>query len=144
MAVTIARRSVPPTAWWPVWAGAATGRAQTGRGARQRQTPTGQAGEADVDLLELLSATDDSLLSRYGRWYIPQRDARYLRRNALIALGNVARGMQPEVGATLAHYLDHPDELLRAHAVWAAFRSGRQDLVASRPHLLARPVPGRS
>ncbi len=101
----------------------------------------GQAGEAGVDLLDLLSASDDWLLNRYGRWYIPQRDPRYLRRNALIALGNVAHGMQPEVGATLAQYLDHPDELLRAHAVWAAFRSGRQDLVANRPHLLTDPSP---
>jgi epoxyqueuosine reductase len=101
----------------------------------------GQDGEAGVDLLELLSATDESLLNHHGRWYIPERDPRYLRRNALVALGNIAHGTQPEVGATLAHYLDHPDELLRAHAIWAAFRSGRRDLVASRPHLWRDPSP---
>ncbi len=28
------------------------------------------------------------LLERHGHLYVPQRDARYLRRNALIALGN--------------------------------------------------------
>ncbi len=95
--------------------------------------------EANVDLLELLSASDQSLLDRYGRWYIPQRDPRYLRRNALIGLGNVADGSQPEVGATLARYLDGPDDLLRAHAIWAAVRAGRQDLVSSRPGLLDDP-----
>ena len=121
--------------------GSGRGQGSNGARARPRRNAEGQAGEAGVDLLELLSATDDWLLSRYGRWYIPQRDPRYLRRNALIALGNVASGTQPEVGAALAHYLDHPDELLRAHAVWAAFRSGRRDLVADRPHLVSDPSP---
>jgi epoxyqueuosine reductase len=96
---------------------------------------------AEVDLLELLSASDESLLARYGRWYIPQRDPRYLRRNALVALGNVADGRQSQVAERLAHYLDHPDELLRAHAVWASFRTRRHDLVSSRPALLEDPSP---
>jgi epoxyqueuosine reductase len=103
--------------------------------------PSATDGQASVDLLELLSASDESLMSRYGRWYIPQRDPRYLRRNALVALGNLADGWLPEVGAILGGYLDHPDELLRAHAAWAAFRAGRQDLVASRPNLLDDPSP---
>jgi epoxyqueuosine reductase len=97
--------------------------------------------EAEVDLIELLLATDESLLSRYGRWYIPQRDPRYLRRNALMALGNVGDGLSPEVAAVLAHYLDHHDDLLRAHAAWACFRAGRQDLVAGRPNLRDDPSP---
>ncbi len=95
--------------------------------------------DANVDLLGLLSASDESLLDRYGRWYIPQRDPRYLRRNSLIALGNVAEGSQPEVAATLVRYLDGPDDLLRAHAIWAAVRAGRQDLVAARPALVDDP-----
>ena len=111
--------------------------ATTGEGRR----PVGVDEEADVDLLDLLGADDQTLMSRYGRWYIPERDPRYLRRNALVALGNVADGSLPEVGATLSRYLDHPDDLLRAHAVWAAFRAGRQDLLARRPHLLEDPSP---
>ena len=47
--------------------------------------------EAWVPLLDLLAADDATLLARHGRWYIPRRDPRYLRRNALVALGNVAR-----------------------------------------------------
>ena len=34
------------------------------------------------------SCPDDELLRRYGRLYVPDRDPRYLRRNALVALGN--------------------------------------------------------
>jgi epoxyqueuosine reductase len=97
--------------------------------------------DADVDLLDLLGSDDESLMSRYGRWYIPERDPRYLRRNALVALGNVADGSLPEVAATLSRYLDHADDMLRAHAAWAAFRSGRQDLLARRPHLWEDPSP---
>jgi epoxyqueuosine reductase len=89
----------------------------------------GHGGASQVDLLELLSMTDAELLDRFGRWYIPKRDPRYLRRNALVVLGNVALPQDPEVEAALLHYLLHPDELLRAHAVWAALRLGRGDLV---------------
>jgi epoxyqueuosine reductase len=97
--------------------------------------------EAEIDLLEMLASSGPDLLARHGRWYIPQRDPRYLRRNALIALGNVGDGESPEVEATLERYLDGPDDLLRAHAVWAAISLGRRDLVASRPGLAHDPSP---
>jgi epoxyqueuosine reductase len=97
--------------------------------------------EAEVDLLEMLASSSPALLARHGRWYIPERDPRYLRRNALIALGNVADGLSPEVQATLERYLDDPDDLLRAHAVWAAISLGRRDLVANRPALARDPSP---
>lgn len=83
----------------------------------------------EVDVLELLSMTDAELLQCYGRWYIPKRDPRYLRRNALVVLGNVADPGDPGVEAALLCYLQHPDPLLRAHAVWSALRLGRGDLV---------------
>jgi epoxyqueuosine reductase len=89
-------------------------------------TPADQTG---VDLLDMLAATDDELMSRYGRWYIPGRDPRYLRRNALIALANTADGGSVPVLSTLKRYLASPDELLRAHAVWAALRLGRAELL---------------
>ncbi|MBK5224663.1 MAG: tRNA epoxyqueuosine(34) reductase QueG, partial [Acidimicrobiia bacterium] len=43
-----------------------------------------------VQLLDLLTADDATLIERHGRWYIPRRDPQHLRRNALVALGNVA------------------------------------------------------
>jgi epoxyqueuosine reductase len=83
-----------------------------------------------VDLLELLAAPDEELLARFGRWYIPGREARYLRRNALIALGNTADGHDGAVEAALCRALADADPLVRAHAVWAAHRLGRGDLLA--------------
>ncbi|HUC13186.1 MAG TPA: tRNA epoxyqueuosine(34) reductase QueG [Acidimicrobiales bacterium] len=95
--------------------------------------------ETEIDLLDMLASSGPALLARHGRWYIPERDPRYLRRNALIALGNVGDGQSPEVQATLERYLDGPDDLLRAHAVWAAISAGRRDLVTSRPALAEDP-----
>jgi epoxyqueuosine reductase len=86
--------------------------------------------EAWVPLLGLLAATDDELLARHGRWYIPQRNPRWLRRNALVALGNCADGADPAVADALRCVLAGNDAVLRAHAVWAAARLGRDDLVA--------------
>ena len=48
--------------------------------------------EAWVDVLDLLDADDRTLLDRHGRWYIAGRDPRWLRRNALVVLGNTATG----------------------------------------------------
>lgn len=89
------------------------------------------AGEAWVDLLDLLDADDASLLDRHGRWYIAKRDPRYLRRNALIGLGNIGRGHDQRVVAVLGRYLRDPDPLLRAHAVWATRRLGCDDLLST-------------
>ncbi len=89
---------------------------------------SGQA-QATVDLLDLLAAGDDELLDRHGRWYVPRRQARYLRRNALVVLGNVADPSDGRVAAALRRALAAPDALVRAHAVWAARRLGRDDLL---------------
>jgi len=96
----------------------------------------GRPGQRHVDILGMLEASDAELLRSHGRWYIPRRDPRYLRRNALIVLGNTADGWSPPVGAALERYLHSEDEMLQAHAVWAAARLGRRDLVARTPGLL--------
>ncbi|MDE0170225.1 MAG: hypothetical protein OXS29_12045 [bacterium] len=77
-----------------------------------------------VSLLDLLGATDDELMARYGRWYIPRRQPRYLRRNALVALGNVGEPSDPRVRAAVDGALADPDPIVRAHAVWCARRLG--------------------
>ncbi len=89
---------------------------------RRRPSPAG-ADEAWVDVLSVLDADDDTLLARLGRWYIPNRDPDYLRRNALLVLANVA-DPTPAVVAVVRRYLIHPSALLRAHAVWAARQLG--------------------
>lgn len=72
-----------------------------------------------VPLVALLEATDDELLTRHGRWYLADRDPRWLRRNALVALGNTAAPDDPTVHLVLHRYVAGDDDLLREHARWA-------------------------
>ncbi len=89
----------------------------------------GRPEAAWVPVLGVLAASDGDLLARHGRWYIPKRDPRYLRRNALVVLGNVGDGSDPRVREALAAALRSTDPLLRAHAVWSARRLGCDDLL---------------
>jgi epoxyqueuosine reductase len=54
-----------------------------------------------------------------------------VRRNALVVLGNVGDPADDAVLEVLAAHLRHEDPLLRAHAVWAARRLGREDLTVA-------------
>ncbi len=74
-----------------------------------------------VDLVEVLGLSDRELLARFEHFYVPRRQARYLRRNALVALGNAGG---PGAALVVAGYLGHPDWLLRLHAAWALGRLG--------------------
>lgn len=100
---------------------------------RQNPAELNGAEAPHIDLAGLLAAANETIEDRHGRWYIPRRDMNYIRRNALIGLANAAatnRGEVPEavVGA-IESCLRHEDPMLRAHAVWAADRIGRPDLV---------------
>ncbi len=80
-----------------------------------------------VDLLGLLAATDTELLDLHGRWYIPRRDPRYVRRNALVALGNVGDSDDPATRRALRHWARVEDPMLAEHARWAAARLGCEE-----------------
>ncbi len=80
-----------------------------------------------VDLIELLAGEDAELLAEYGHFYIPRRDARFLRRNALVALGHSGTS---EAVPVLTGYLQSPVAVLRAHAAWAL---GRLDASSAAP-----------
>jgi epoxyqueuosine reductase len=94
---------------------------------------------AFVDVLELLDASNESLLDKFGSWYLADRDPRWLRRNGLIILGNIApvdisareNSVMSPVEIVLRRYLRDIDPMLRLHALWAAVRLGRRDLVES-------------
>src|SRR5207244_4508348 len=58
------------------------------RGVEKRRTAEPERGEPVVSLAEWLTEDGDTLRRRYDRLYVPRNDARYLRRNALVALGN--------------------------------------------------------
>ncbi|MFM8867147.1 MAG: tRNA epoxyqueuosine(34) reductase QueG [Ilumatobacteraceae bacterium] len=85
--------------------------------------------ETWVPILDVLQQDDRSLAERVGRWYVPGRDMNVVRRNALIVLGNVGDASSEIVRRTIARYLVHDDEVLRAHAVWSARRLGLVDLL---------------
>ena len=101
------------------------------RGADRHRAPPPAAAEDEpwIDVVDLLALDDDTLMARVGRWYVPRRQPRYVRRNALVVLGNVGDGSDPRVQACLRRALEDRDPLLRAHAVWAAARLGRRDLL---------------
>jgi epoxyqueuosine reductase len=102
----------------------------TRRGGQRRAVAPPPAAGAWVDVLDLLDADDDELLARHGRWYIPRRQPRYLRRNALLVLANTAPvPVGGRVAEVLARALADDDPVVRAHAVWAARRLGGDDLV---------------
>lgn len=89
--------------------------------------PDGEV-RAWVPLLDLLATDDDAVLAAWGRWYLADRDPRWVRRNALVALGNTAAGVagadRERVVAVLEDYRAHHDPVLRDHAEWAARRLG--------------------
>ncbi|MGI8753432.1 MAG: tRNA epoxyqueuosine(34) reductase QueG [Acidimicrobiales bacterium] len=103
------------------------------RRAARADPPAGAEPEATpvVDALAMLEATDAELLARWGRWYIAERDPRHLRRNALIVIGNGADVSHPRVLRVLRDALSSTDPLVRSHAVWAAARLGRTEMVAT-------------
>jgi hypothetical protein len=52
-----------------------------------------------------------------------------VRRNALLVLGNIGENTDARVTGTIARFLEHPDPMLRAHAVWSAARLNLFDLI---------------
>jgi epoxyqueuosine reductase len=101
------------------------------RMATRRHPPddTDKSFQLSVDILKVLALGDGPLMELVGRWYIPGREPRYVRRNALVVLGNTADPSEPAVVAALTGKLADGDPIIRAHAVWAARRLGRLDLL---------------
>ena len=102
---------------------------RVGPGGHASAVEVGDPDRAWAPVLRMLDADDDQLMAAHGNWYIPERNPRYLRRNALVVLANVGDGSDKGVRRALQHYLAHGDPLLRAHAVWSARRLGCDDLL---------------
>jgi epoxyqueuosine reductase QueG len=69
-----------------------------------------------VSLVDWLEAEDADLRTRYDRLYFPRNDPRFLRRNALVAAGNVGGAREHDA---VERYANGDDELLGEHARWA-------------------------
>jgi epoxyqueuosine reductase len=79
--------------------------------------------EPHVSLVDWLREDAGRLVERYDRLYVPRNDARYLRRNALVALANTGG---PEDAALAEPFLSRDDELLREQADWTVERIGER------------------
>ncbi len=82
--------------------------------------------------------SDDDLLAAHGRWYIPGRQPRYLRRNALVALGNVGDGADHSTERVLRHWLAWTTPCWSSTPSGRPGELGRHDLMDGRTvtHLL--------
>jgi epoxyqueuosine reductase len=98
-----------------------------------------------TELCSLVTDSDTQLLARHGRFYLPERDPNILRRNALLALGNVLADWQKEnslapekIGAAnfarqvIVDALLHESPLTRGAAAWAAGQIGALEALRSR------------
>jgi epoxyqueuosine reductase len=94
------------------------------RGIEKRRAGTAppRGAEPHVSLVDWLAADGDELIGRFDRLYVPKNDPRYLRRNALVALGNSGRSDDERRFAE--EYAGGDDALLRDHAEWALARTG--------------------
>ena len=88
---------------------------------------SGRARHGWLAVLPLLTGTDEEVLAAWGRWYLADRDPRWVRRNALIVVGNTADPADEQVRSVVADYLAHRDPVLRVHAEWAAQQLGLAD-----------------
>jgi len=91
------------------------------RGVERRRAgePAPSGVESHVSLVDWLQADGAELAERYDRLFVPRNDPRYLRRNALVALGNAG---DPGARSAAEAFAGGDDPLLREHAEWALGR----------------------
>jgi epoxyqueuosine reductase len=56
---------------------------------------------------------------RVDHWYVAERNPRWVRRNALVVLGNVATPQDRAAVDVVRRYAAGADDLLAEHAQWA-------------------------
>ena len=90
------------------------------RGVQKRRREDAEDAAGHVDLVRWLEDDGRALVDEYDRLYVPRNDPRWLRRNALVALGNTGGA---EHQPLLEGYANGDDELLAEHARWALARA---------------------
>jgi epoxyqueuosine reductase len=86
---------------------------------RRRGEPVPLDARATVSLRDLLERDADALLAEFDRLYVPKNDARWLRRNALVAGGNIGTG---RLRGSVERHACSDDEMLAETATWALAR----------------------
>jgi epoxyqueuosine reductase QueG len=74
---------------------------------------------ATVSLRDWLEEDDERLVDEYDRLYVPRNDARWLRRNALVAAGNTGSAALADA---VRVYASSNDPMLSETAEWALER----------------------
>jgi epoxyqueuosine reductase len=83
---------------------------------RRADQPLPSHATPHVSLVDWLEADGAELVARFDRLYVPGNDARFLRRNALIALGNTGRA---EHRPLAERYAASDDAMLAETGAWA-------------------------
>jgi epoxyqueuosine reductase len=78
-----------------------------------------------VSLREWLERDGRELVEDLDRLYVPRKDPRWLRRNALVAAGNAGGG---DLVPIVERYADDDDPVLRDAAVWALARMAERSV----------------
>jgi epoxyqueuosine reductase len=86
---------------------------------RRQELPLPDDAVPNVSLVEWLTRDGADLVEELDRLYVPRNDPRWLRRNALHALGNVGTDEELPLARSWA---DSEDEVLADAAGWAAAR----------------------
>jgi epoxyqueuosine reductase len=89
------------------------------RGVQKRRRDEPARADGHVDLVAWLEQDGRALVADHDRLYVPRNDARWLRRNALVALGNTGG---PEHAAVLERHARDDDPMVAEHARWALER----------------------
>jgi epoxyqueuosine reductase len=91
---------------------------------RRAEAALPDGAQPHVRLADWLREDGDALRERYERLYVPRNDPQYLRRNALVALGNVGTR---EDAALAEPFRANGDDLLREQADWTVARIEGRD-----------------
>ena len=86
------------------------------RGVEKRRRDLPASASGNIDLVSWLEGDGAELVAEHDRLFVHRNDPRWLRRNALVALGNVG-GAEHE--PLLQRLADDPDEIVAEHAAWA-------------------------
>jgi epoxyqueuosine reductase len=86
---------------------------------RRRGEEAAPGSDGRVSLADWLERDGSELVAEFDRLYVPQNDPRWLRRNALVAAGNVGSA---ELVPSVRRYTDDADPILRDAAEWALAR----------------------
>jgi epoxyqueuosine reductase len=89
------------------------------RGIERRRAEVAPSAHGHVDLVSWLERDGRELVAELDRLYVPRNDPRWLRRNAIVALGNTGNRQHERV---LERFAGGEDGMLREHALWALTR----------------------